>query len=145
MSRPSPVIGVLLAWVLTVVVVAFAVGVPIEHPEYLSMPLAPFALMFSFIFVGLPLGFGLLFVQRPAFDRALQSGRPTAEAWRSSILANAAYAATLTIPLSILIWMFGEVSPAVVLWAMTVLVACSLVTSLIWLCCNHVLLRKRNA
>jgi hypothetical protein len=129
-----------------VIAVAFAVGVPIEYPEYLSMPLVPFALMISFVFVGLPLGFGLVLVQRPALDGALQRGRPMSEAWRASIIANAIYAAILTIPLLMLILLLGnELSVAVGLWAMAVLVACSLVTSLIWLCCNHLLLRKRNA
>ena len=141
----SPILGVLGAWTLAVVAVACAVGFAIEHLEYLSMPLMPFALLFSVIFVGLPLGFGLLVVQRPAFDHSLQRSGSLSRAWLISIAANAIYAVALTIPLLMLSWFLGnEFSLGIWFRFIAVLTGCSLVTSLIWLSCNHILLGYNN-
>jgi hypothetical protein len=144
-GKSSPILGVLGAWALTIVAVAYAVGVAIEHPEYLSMPLIPFALLVSVIFIGLPLGFGLLVVQRPAFDRSLQHNGSFAWAWLTSIAANAIYAAFLTLPLMFLFWVLGnEVTVFAVVWFALVLVICSTVTSIIWLTFNALILKAEN-
>jgi hypothetical protein len=134
-----------IAWAVVVGCVALASGLAIEHPEYLSMPVAPFSLMFSAIFVGLPLALGLVAVQAPAFEAALQRGQSTLVACRRSIGANAIYACFLAVPLVAIAWLLGN-QPTIgsLLWSAAVLVICSLVTSGLWLTL-HLALRRAHA
>jgi hypothetical protein len=133
------------AWTVVVGGVALAIGSAIEHPDYLSMPLAAFSLMFSVLFVGLPLAFGLVVIQVPFFEKALTEGQPLGAACRRSILANAVYASVLTLPLMAISWLMGNQPTLLALvWAGFILIACSLVTSGIWLAL-HIALRRRHA
>ena len=60
--------------------------------------------------------------------------------------ANAVYATAVTPLLVVLVWLLGnEVTGLMALWAAFVLVACSVVTSVIWLISNHLLSKVGNA
>lgn len=122
--------GALAAWIVTVLISAGAMGLAIEHPEFLSMPLMPFSLLVSTIIVGVPFGFGLCAVQGPAFFWAVKRWKTRRAAWTVSTVANALYAMLLGVG-AFLLHQLIHPGPANLPRAMLTLAGLSLITSAI--------------
>jgi hypothetical protein len=136
--------GGVAAWLVTIGVTTLAVGFSIEHPEYLSTPLWPFAVGMSVLIIGLPLALGLTTVQIPIFKKAIDQGLERGRAWTNSAFANAGYAALLTIPATFFAWLLVN-EPSLTIRPIIKLMGCSIVTSLIWFVCNELFSRSPDA